>query len=64
VDTYDDCIDTHGIVSKLEVPLEFLDLNNNRTLVGVIELNREDIIVVVGALQGSLGITYVAYFKL
>ncbi len=63
VDTYDDCIDTHGIVYKLEVPLEFLDSNNNRTLVGVIELNREDIIIVVGALQGSLGIYYVAYFE-
>lgn len=55
-----DCIDTHGIMSKLEVPLEFLDLNNSRTLVGVIELNRKNIILVVGALQGSLGIDYVA----
>ncbi len=26
MDTYDVCIDTHGIVSKLEVPLEILDL--------------------------------------
>jgi hypothetical protein len=60
VDTYDDYIDTHGIVSKLEVPLEFLDLNNSRTLVNVIELNREDITLVNGALQGSLGINYVA----
>jgi hypothetical protein len=47
-------------VSKLEVPLEFLDLNNSRILVGVIELNRKNIILVVGALQGSLGIDYVA----
>jgi hypothetical protein len=64
MDTYDDCIDTHGIMFKLQVPLEFLDLNNSRTLVGVIELNRKDIILVVEALHGSLGIDYVAYFKL
>jgi hypothetical protein len=44
----------------LEVPLEFLDLNNDRTLVVVIELNRKDIILVVKALHGSLGIDYVA----
>jgi hypothetical protein len=60
VDTYDDCIHTHGIVSKLEVPLEFWDLNNNRTIVGVIELNRKDIILVAESLHGSLGIDYVA----
>jgi len=45
---------------KLEVPLKFLDLNNNRTLIGLIELNRKDIILVVEAFHGSLGIDYVA----
>ncbi len=60
MNTYDDCIDTHGIVSKLEVPLEFLDLNNNTILVGVIELNRENIILIAKALHGSLGIDNVA----
>jgi hypothetical protein len=60
VDTYDDYIDTHGIMFKLEVPLEFLDLNNNKTLVGLIELNRKDIILVAEAFHGSLGIDYVA----
>ncbi len=32
-------------VSRLEVPLDFLDLESSRTLVGAIELNREDILL-------------------
>lgn len=35
--TYDDYIDTHGVVFGLEAPLDFLDFNSNKTLVGVIE---------------------------
>lgn len=41
VNTYDDCIDTHGVVFGLEDLLEFPYFNNTKTLVGVIELNRE-----------------------
>jgi hypothetical protein len=37
--TYDDYIDTPGVVLRLEAPLEFSYFNINRTLVGVIELN-------------------------
>jgi hypothetical protein len=40
--TYNYFIDTCGVVSKLETLLEFIVFNNNRTLVGVIELNREE----------------------
>jgi hypothetical protein len=37
--TYDD---TCGGVVGLDAALEFVDLNNNRALVGAIELNREE----------------------
>ncbi len=46
VDTYDDCIDTRGVVSGLEALLEFLDLDSSRALVGAIKLNREEIVLV------------------
>jgi hypothetical protein len=39
--TCDDYIDTCGVVLRLEAPLEISYFNINRTLVGVIELNRE-----------------------
>jgi hypothetical protein len=52
--TYDDCIDARDVVSRLEVPLEFLDLDNISVLVGVIELNRKEIVLATQALQASL----------
>jgi hypothetical protein len=43
MDTYDDYIDTWGVVSGLETMLEFLDLDSGRrALVGVIELTRKN----------------------
>jgi hypothetical protein len=42
MDTYDDYIDTRGVVSGLETMLEFLDLDSGRALVGVIELSRKN----------------------
>jgi hypothetical protein len=56
VDTYDDCIDTQGVVSRLEAPLKFLDLNSGRALVGAIKLNREEIVLIVQPLQAKLKI--------
>jgi hypothetical protein len=41
VDTYDDYIDTQGVVSGLEAPLEFLDLDSDRALIGVTKLSRK-----------------------
>jgi hypothetical protein len=49
--TYDDCIDPHNVVSRFEVPLEFLDLDNIKVLVGAIELNREEIVLATQALR-------------
>jgi hypothetical protein len=40
-DTYDDNIETYGVVSRLKAPLDFSDLETSKTLVGAIELNRE-----------------------
>ncbi len=39
---YDDYIETHGRSFGLEAPLEFLNVNISRTLVGAIELSRQD----------------------
>ncbi len=36
VDTYDDCIDTRGVMSRLEAPLEFPNLDSGRALVSAI----------------------------
>ncbi len=40
--TYNYFIDTCGVVSRLETLLEFLVFKSDRTLVGVIELGREE----------------------
>jgi hypothetical protein len=45
--TYGDCMDTHDFMSGLEAPLEFLDLKSSRALVGAVELNREESLLVV-----------------
>jgi hypothetical protein len=39
---YDDYIETHGRAFSLEAPLEFLNVDSNRTLAGAIELPRQD----------------------
>lgn len=52
--TYDDCIDARDVVSRLEVPLEFLDVDNISVLVGAIELNRKEIVLAIQALQVNL----------
>ncbi len=57
--TFDDCIETH-VVCGLEPPLEFANIKSNRTLVGVIELNREETLLVTQTLRGSLGTNDVA----
>jgi hypothetical protein len=49
-------IDTQGVVSRLEAPLKFLDLNSGRALVGAIKLNREEIVLIVQPLQAKLKI--------
>ncbi len=56
----DGCLETHGRASGLEAPLEFVDVNKNRTLVGAIELFREDALLVTQVLEGSLGLNDVA----
>ncbi len=45
---------------RLEVPFEFLDLDNVRMLVGAIELNREEIVLGTQALSASLEMDDVA----
>lgn len=54
VNTFDDCIDTHAIVLGLEPLSEFPNIDNSKTLVGAIELNRKEILLVVEALCGNL----------
>ncbi len=51
VDTYDDSIDTQGVVFGLEASLKFPDLDSGRALVGAIKLNREEIILPTQPLQ-------------
>jgi hypothetical protein len=58
--TYDDCIDACNVVSRLEVPLEFLDLDNIKVLVGAIELNREKIVLATQALRARVEMDDVA----
>jgi hypothetical protein len=41
-------------VSGLEAPLEFLDLNSGRALVGAIELSIKEIVLATQALQVNL----------
>jgi hypothetical protein len=52
--TFDGYIEAH-VVCGLEPPLEFANINNSRTLVGVTELNREEILLVAQTLHGSFG---------
>ncbi len=53
---YDGYFETNGRASSLEAPLDFVDVDMNRTLVGAIELFREDAFLVALALRGSLGL--------
>jgi hypothetical protein len=57
---YDGCFETHGRAFGLEAPLNFVDVDTNRTLVGAIELFREDALLVAQALKGCLGLDDVA----
>jgi hypothetical protein len=52
---YDDCIETHGKAFSLEAPLEFQDVDSSRTLLGAIELFRQDTLLAYQALRSSLG---------
>ncbi len=54
--TYDNCMDTCDFMFGLEAPLEFPNLESSRALVGAIELNKEESLLVVQALCGNLGI--------
>jgi hypothetical protein len=56
---FDDCIETH-VVCGLEPPQEFANIKSNRILVGVIELNREETLLVAQTLHSSLGTNDVA----
>jgi hypothetical protein len=40
--TLDDFIDTHKVVLGLATPMEFAKLESDKTLVGVIKLNKEE----------------------
>jgi hypothetical protein len=53
---YDDYIETHGRAFGLESPLKFSNINSNRTLVGAIELFRQDTLLATQALRSSLRI--------
>jgi hypothetical protein len=52
---YVDCIETHGKAYGLEAPLEFLDVDSSKTLVGAIELSKQDRLLATQALRNSLG---------
>ncbi len=54
--TYDNCMDMHHSMFGFEAPLNFLDLESSRALVGAIELNRKEYLLVAQALHGNLGI--------
>jgi hypothetical protein len=43
---YDDYIEIDGKAYGLEAQLEFLDVDSNRTVVGAIELSRQDTLLV------------------
>ncbi len=51
---YDDYIETHGRAFGLEAPLKFPDVDTNRTLVGAIELFRQDTLLASQVLKSSL----------
>ncbi len=55
VNVYDDYIETHGRAYGPEAPLEFLDVDSSRTLVGAIELSRQDTLLASQALRSNLG---------
>ncbi len=46
-----------------EAPLNFLDLESSRALVGAIELNRKEYLLVAQALHGNLGIDDVPWYS-
>jgi hypothetical protein len=52
---YDDCIEMCNVAFGLEAPLDFSNLKSNKTVVGVIELNRENNFLAAQALCRSLG---------
>jgi len=56
VDTYDDCINTRGVVSGLKTLLKFPDLDSGRALIGAMKLNREEIVLTTQPLQAKLKI--------
>jgi hypothetical protein len=41
VDSYDDCLETHGVLSRLKAQMDFHELNNSRVMIRAIELNKE-----------------------
>jgi len=49
-------MDMHHSMFGFEAPLNFLDLESSRALVGAIELNRKEYLLVAQALHGNLGI--------
>jgi hypothetical protein len=54
---YDDCIDMNSNV--FEAPLEFVDVDRIKTLVGVFKLSKKEIFLAIQALQSSLRIANV-----
>ncbi len=53
--TYDDYIDICGVMFGFKVHWNFQIWKTNSTLLGAIELNREETLLVAQALRGSLG---------
>ncbi len=62
MDTYDNYIDTWGVVSKFEAPLNFPDLDSGSALVGAIKLNSEEIVLATKPLQAKLKVDDGAWF--
>jgi len=54
--TYDDCLETRGVVFGLEPPIHFHELDSSKALVGAIELNRKEVILTSQALQRNVGV--------
>jgi hypothetical protein len=49
---YHGCFETHGKASGLEAPFNFVDVDKNKTLVGAIELSREDAFLATQSFEG------------
>ncbi len=47
-------IETHGRAFSLGTPLKFPDVDSNRTLIGAIELSRQDTLLASQAFKSSL----------